>query len=392
MLFLDCYIDALLDSVQWHRRIERTVIMVGTVESKHQSRRIRKTGRLLFWSIVFLVPISASFLFSGRVAQASTGTTPHGKPPLSSSTTSSAPTNTVSRYITHKDTTSILYTDGCNQATAFVGGVVFLDFGETVQQNGVFGTFLPGTITGFVSNNSILALVKQYLKGYAACDKSTTGASLILAIGTTNGGPYLTSTANASSAGQEWANLVVSVRAWIGAQGFAKMERVFGAIQINLENNTATITRAWVDGFGVVSSNKGVNFINYGDATGCPTTDSSTNGACGFGWTQNDLAYVSWDAIAAYPLPQIYDTAGKAAFQWQSIEYYQRINNLGGSLGPMYVQGALTQYEACLQTGGCQGTNNTPSQGWQQLYNALQTSSVTAQPHVWDSTDFRWDN
>lgn len=369
--------------------------MTEITEKKNQNILIRCIVSLLIFFILLVGCISSSLLSFSRVSYASSATIRHGKPPLSFSSLANnvtPPTATTSRYITHTDTSSTMNTDGCSQATAFVGGVVILDFGETVYQNGNYGTFLPGTSSGFVSDNAIRALVKQYLSGYASCDTNTTGAYLILGIGTDNGGSYMTSTTNASSAGQEWANLVVNIRAWIASHKLAKKERVFGATQLDLENNTAAISRAWVDGFGVMSSNSGVNFINYGDATGCPTVDSSSDGQCSYGWMQSDLAYVSWDALSAYALPQIYDTAGNDALQWQSIEYYQRINNLGGSFGPMFIQGSVTQYQACLQIGGCQGTNNTPDQGWQQIYNALQSSSVTAQPKVWDSTDFQWDD
>src|SRR5437660_10664955 len=148
--------------------------MVDTAERKYQKPWLKQVGSLIF--LVLLVGcLPASILFSSRVARASSAATAHGKPPLSSSNTTSPPTATVSRYMTHKDTPTILNTDGCNQATAFVGGVVILDFGATVQQNGAYGTFLPGTSTGFVSNISIQALVKQYLKGYASCDTNTSG-------------------------------------------------------------------------------------------------------------------------------------------------------------------------------------------------------------------------
>jgi len=366
--------------------------MATTAVRKHQSPLMNHISKLMF--IVLLVSgIFISFLFSSRVTHASPNTVHYGKPPLltsNSSNDSNPPTATVSRYITHQDTSGIMNTDGCSEVKALVGGTVILDFGETVSQNGTYGTLLPNTSTGFVSDHTIESLVKQYLSGYASCNPGTNNTPFVLGIGTTNAGPYMTSTANATSAGQEWANMIVSLRAWAAFHKIAEKERVFGAIQLDLENNTAAISRAWVDGFGSISNNTGANFVNYGDAAGCPTVDSSADGQCSNGWMQSDVAYVSWDAVAAYPLPQIYDTAGQDALQWQSIEYYQRINNLGGNLGPMFIQGSLTQYEACQQTGGCQGTDNTPSQGWQQIYDALQSSSVTAQSKVWDSTDFQW--
>jgi hypothetical protein len=367
--------------------------MAGIRKREYQSSLISQMcGLFIFVVLVGCIHVLAPS--SSKVAHASSTTAHSSKPPLSSSSptsTPSPPTATTSRYITQSDvsTPSRLNTFGCNQAKAFVGGVVYLDFGDTAYQAGVYGTILPGT-TVFVNNNTITTLLKQYLSGYATCDTNSSGATLILGIGTTNGGSYMTSVANATSAGKEWGMLVVNIRSWITSQGYNTKERVFGASSMALENNTAAITRAWSDGFDQVYSTYKVYYINYGDATGCPTVDNISSQPCSNGWTQDDVAYVSWVAQAAYPLPQIYDRAGNEALQWQSIEYYQRSNP---SLGyPMYLQGDETQYQACLQKGGCQGTNNTPGQGWTQLYNALQSSSVTAQPKVWDSTDFQWDN
>lgn len=350
-------------------------------------------GSLLIPVVLLVVCMPALYLFSSQVVKASSNVMQHSKLPFpSSSLTSSAtpPPSTISRYITQIDvnTPSRLNTDGCNQAKAVLGHALFLDFGDTAYQNGGYGTFLPGN-TSFVSNSTIIALAEQYVAGYATCDTNTT-LHLVLAIGTTNKGSFLISTANATNAGQEWGKLVAKISSWAISQGFGSKLYIWGASNMTLENNTAAITRAWTDGFDKTYSTSKVRYVDYGDAAGCPTVDSTTSQPCSNGWTQDDVAYVSWVAQAAYPLPQIFDTAGIAALQWQSIEYYQRSNpNLGTA---MYVQGAETQYEACLQQGGCQGTNNTPSQGWQQLYNALQTSSVTAQPRLWDATDFQWDN
>lgn len=199
--------------------------MTGIAEKKCPNILISYIGSFLIFFVLLAGCISSSLLYFSGVTHASSTTTRYGKPPLSFSNPANSatpPTATTSRFITHKDTPSLLYADGCNQAMAFVGGVVILDFGETVYQNGTYGAFLPGTSTGFVSNNSIKALVKQYLSGYASCDTNPGGAYLILGLGTNNGGPYMTSTANASSAGQEWANTVGNIRSWIVSQKLAK--------------------------------------------------------------------------------------------------------------------------------------------------------------------------
>lgn len=369
--------------------VERNLLMIDMIIGKYNSISTMCTRRLLVFAVILVSCLLASLLLSGGAVHASSTRVLFGKS-LLYSTTVSNPTATISRYITQVDVTTPtnLSTDGCNQAKAVVGGVAILDFGSTVTQGGVWGTYLPGTTTSFVSNSTIKGLAEKYLGGYWSCDTQPSGTNFILGVGTDNGGSYMTSVANATSAGQEWSTMVFNLKSWISNKGYNTRLKVFGASAMELENNTATITRAWADGFGQLYSTNGVGYIDYGDATGCPTVDSATNQACSNGWTQDDIAYVSWVEQAAYPVPQIYDTAGNDALQWQSIEYYQRSNpNLGY---PMYVQGSQSQYEACQQTGNCQGTNNKPGVGWQQLYNALQSSSVTAQSRLWDSTDFQW--
>ena len=49
--------------------------------------------------------------------------------------------------------------------------------------------------------------------------------------------------------------------------------------------------------------------------------------------------------------------------------------------------GSLTQYNACLQVGGCNGTNNTPHQGNDQLLWYLESDPRTAQGSVETMTD-----
>lgn len=315
--------------------------------------------------------------------------TQHTKPKFprrNVSTATTAPSFTRSRYITSTDvaTPSRLHTDGCKQASSGVGGIVVLDFGAIVFNSASgYGTYLPGT-TFYVSNSTIKSLVHRYLKGYQQCNSS--GTVLDLGIGTNNG--VFTTDADATSAGEDWATLVSNVASWITSQNISN-EYAVGASDIELEFNSAELSKAWTDGFDNVSNNTGVVYLNYGDATGCPMDDSTTNRACGYGWYQSDIAYVSWDAVAAYPLPEIYATAGGNALEWQSIDYYQ--HNNPGPFGAMFIEGAFTQYKACQQRPPCTGTNNTPQQGWTQLYNDLNApNSGTAQdlPYL---SDIQWD-
>jgi hypothetical protein len=158
---------------------------------------------------------------------------------------------------------------------------------------------------------------------------------------------------------------------------------------MELDWNTPANTRAWVDGYA--SAYQGTAWLyNYGDCGRCrsdgvilPVPGSGANS----GWTQEDVWYISWGAGPAWAIPEIYNTLGTNARQWQNIVLYSRVNH--GS--PMGIKGTLTQWQACQDRPPCAGTNNTPDQGWSQLWNALNADPRTAQDVPW-STDITWQN
>ena len=57
----------------------------------------------------------------------------------------------------------------------------------------------------------------------------------------------------------------------------------------------------------------------------------------------------------------------------------------------MYFHGSMTQYGACRQVGGCNGTNNSPHTGNDQLMWWLNSNSRTAQADVPTMTDMNWN-
>src|SRR5207244_1854684 len=121
--------------------------------------------------------------------------------------------------------------------------------------------------------------------------------------------------------------------------------------------NTAPVTKAWVNAYDSVNNQL---LYDFGDASGCPPAATCDNG-----WTQDDIWYISWGVVPGRPLPQIYATSGINARQWEQIALYSVTNKSTR----MDFQGALTQYQACQQVGGCSGTNNTAEQGWIFLLN-----------------------
>lgn len=285
--------------------------------------------------------------------------------------------------------------------------LVVLNFGQMWIENGVYGAgkFYPKW--GFVSLSDVENAVKSYIQGYYNCTGSDNDSQMMVAIGTNNYGSMNTGTTNQSSRrnsmytfGQKWADMVNNIYTWAAGQGYTSQVSVAGAIDIEWGGddyditptwNTAYITRGWVDGFKANSRNVHI-FFNFGACSGCNSTYSTSttpNWAYRDEWTISDVWYVSWGASPAYAVPEIYLNSGVNAKQWQTLsEYAARIKGL-----KIDFSGPMTQYQACIQRNGdptCPQMDNTPSQGWQQLYDALNASSYTTQSVLRWVTDIAW--
>lgn len=262
-------------------------------------------------------------------------------------------------------------------------------------------------------------LARQYLLGYLSCSD---GESLLaLGIGSNNyddmnidndiwkfspDQPLLRQTAYAF--GQRFADTVHNLNNWIIAGGYASRLWALGALDIEWAGresdgrywwNTPYVTGGWVEGFNANSRGREL-YLNYGACVGCPITPSLTwvfstvrdANNVAMDWSQGDVYYVSWGAPPALPLPEIYRKDGYLARQWQAVSLY-------GALykgGKMTFAGAMTQYQSCQQRSGCIFTNpaynlnNTPEEGWAQLYDYLNRDPRTAQPVLRWVTDIRW--
>ncbi len=226
---------------------------------------------------------------------------------------------------------------------------------------------------------------------------------LWVAIGVNNAGNM--TTANA----QVWA-----IARFLARQAVSDNLRAFfvGAIDAEVEWNTAVTTRAWIDAYMNDSHGctpgDGVNacLYNFGNAN-CGYT--ATNENCGHpswnpDWAKDSIWYISAGAKRVndqYPfvaaLPEIYNTVGAQARQWQSVSLYGAITP---SKRKVYFVGALTTLGACDQVdplprapasqGGCLGIDNAPPVGYLQLYNELTTDSRTTQSPIWWSTDIKY--
>jgi len=190
--------------------------------------------------------------------------------------------------------------------------------------------------------------------------------------------------------------MVVDLNSYISSKAYADRLSVVGAIDIELgdpRNNQTTqwsspvAARAWVDGYASTSR---VSYINFGSANGCPPSGTQ----CNNGWTQEDIWYVSWGNPAnPLPVPEIYYNAPPKqpsnALQWAALAALH-----GGT--PMYIPGALTEWQACQDPGkSCAPGYDTPLQAWQQLMDTLYNASPILAPAMQSilySSDITWQN
>ena len=301
------------------------------------------------------------------------------------------PPGTISDYVmAADDTPAAMTTLGCDQATAESGPgqgrsrILLLDFGGQYGTRSVL--LIPPPIGTAPLTELTYAQVdsdaEAYATGYHRCVASGAGP-LVVGITTNN-------SLNVShELGAEWARDVVNPAETWAARTFPggqvvmaasdDMEPGFGAAEAGKE---------WVAGY--MSATDGNVFYNSGSADGCAGT--TMTGVCNNGWTVGDeytvAAGLSNRLIRA--LPQIYTESGTMAEQWQGI------SNAGPAAGlaPVSFAGELTEHTTCQIPGidWCTGIDNTPAQGWDQLYQQLNSSPATAQESLPWSTDITYSS
>jgi hypothetical protein len=253
--------------------------------------------------------------------------------------------------------------------------LIVLDFGwpQLQKDTGTYGTLVFSDYMAgktFAANSEIAQAVQAFVRGYheqVSQNQNAAHSQLVIAIGTNN----KQGISNAS--GQAWAALVDQVNTWVQQQQDTEI-KIAAASDMELGWNTAQNTRTWVDGYKAYFSGNdklAPTLYNYGDAAGCPPY-----GKCNDGWTQDDIWYVSWGSGVSAPLPEIYTTTGSQAKEWANLVKYSYMKDPNH---PMIIAGVMTQYQACLDQNDHSGTDNTPAQGWSQLWNALHADEQSAQ-------------
>lgn len=253
--------------------------------------------------------------------------------------------------------------------------LVVLEFGAPNNNGTSYGVCLAGSNPcGFVTLNAALAAVEQFGAGFYH-NAGGTSAETFIAFGSTNYGTWFNgSTTNAHNFGVNQANEVNNGNTYFQGQGFGAKVEMRGAMDAEPAWGAYSNASAWSSGYGSTGSYK---YWDNGSADGCPTSGA---GGCLNSWTQTDEYDLAWHTTLAEPLPQIYNTS--MAEQWGTI-----VNVVGliTFLGP------TSQHQACTDKSlTCSGTDFTPNQSWNGLYDYLNCggcSDPQTPPHV---TNMRW--
>lgn len=304
------------------------------------------------------------------------------------------PPASTSRYVVTTNLAAV-FSAGCTQGLAGEGGLVLLDFGypyynELTQE---YGAKLLSPNHPFVGGLDVESLVWQFIEGWVACAPGDQTLRVSLALNNSGSKWPGAKAEDWATHGRQWASYVSDLTTIVNqnANTVGRI-RIDGAMDIEFPRNTKSNTRAWVDGFDPGPES---DFINFGSCDSCPWSQHP-NWSPANGWTIEDIYYVSSrvspSGSLSWAFPEIYATNGEHSDQWYRISLYGA-TTYGR---PLFFRGVLTQYYACQDNNNWQscanaGTINTPTQGWTQLWQALEGDSLTSMGGPIESSDIRWD-
>lgn len=235
-----------------------------------------------------------------------------------------------------------------------------------------------------------IAYVEAYYDGNGSPgDGAPLNRKLWLALGTVNSG--YSSTTDAAAKGARWAKLIADVEDELDPIYYSS--RVVGANDFEpgpafggSAPNGPARARAWLQGYGNAAG--APPFMSFGSADGCPTQPSSSQ-ACLGDWTQDDYWFLGSGISSAIGMaPQIYSQS--QGRQWVAIA------NTGFAQhnDRMEFLATLTQADACRTRPTDEtclaGADNTPTEGWLKLRDALDNEGGPINQPLGYATDIGW--
>lgn len=211
-------------------------------------------------------------------------------------------------YITNVSNDTAMYKLGRDWSNN-LPGLVFLSFGAMEKRSGSYG--IRDLNGNWADTSRVKTAIEKFIQGYNDNPRHTASIQLVIGL---NNKPSPTSAyrlagtiAEYSAHGATWKSMLNSV----SLSGY--VSDIHGGIDAELDWNTASLTRAWVDGFTSASGFK--RMYNFGDHAGVTTDFSSqTDPVFNNNWKASDIHYISWGNSAAYCVPQIYVSG--MANQW----------------------------------------------------------------------------
>jgi hypothetical protein len=251
-------------------------------------------------------------------------------------------------------------------------GVVILDFGNPEFINGNYGTMLYDGDTHLTIpdiRSAVWSFIGGYFEGVGFNYNDPSFLTIIVGTNTSGYEGWIT-----REHGEAWRDMIIQLNSWLSADDLTRIMYVTGGNDIESFSIFPPVyAKAWVDGY---SDQNNFKLYNYGNAP-CqsdypPTTpefqNNVTPGPCDFGWTQDDVFYVSWGPNNnALPFPEIYEEQYHAnASQWYRIALLAKFNY--GIV--MDFNATLSQNARCgqLPPGSCDDINNSPIIAHNQLY------------------------
>lgn len=268
---------------------------------------------------------------------------------------------------------------GCYNAGK--SGRMTIFFGAPTTVAGDYGATLWGAPD--LTVHQIGQRIQNFVRGYAYC-RSDPGHRLIIGVGTSNSAINGKSDAWLRAHGNAWARNVAAVAAWVDAN-YPGHAQVVAAWDVEPSWSSFAKADQWMHGYDGYQGRR-MLYANS-SADGCPPA-SASNGSCNNGWNQSAVWHLSWQHDPALPIPQIYNTQGTNARQWQQIDLWSTTARRDG----IYFYGTMTQFGACQQVGGCAGVDNTPHAGNDQLRWWLASDTRTRQDDVTTMTDMYWNS
>jgi hypothetical protein len=196
---------------------------------------------------------------------------------------------------------SIMHAKGCEAGQRGTHGLVILDFGRLSSWHGHVGTILFSD--RFASLDEMTQAMHSFAGGYASCVPRSSGASIVLARGTSNYYPTVPST---YWAGRHWAAATQRLERWLVRKDLD--DRVTAAAAIDAEpawDRAYTRTYGFFKGYR--AQNSRTILYNYGSLDGGP----------GVIWSVRQAFYVAGGNEDVRVVPEIYYPV--MARQWAQL-------------------------------------------------------------------------